>query len=46
MCTTGINFRGLGMPVLAADYIPKGVDVLLQCENGILGLVSELVEIV
>jgi 3-oxoacid CoA-transferase len=29
---------GIGIPVLAAEYIPKGVKVLLQAENGVLGM--------
>ena len=29
---------GVGMPVLAASYLPKGVNVWLQSENGILGM--------
>jgi 3-oxoadipate CoA-transferase, beta subunit len=28
---------GMGMPVLAADYVPAGRDVFVQAENGIIG---------
>jgi 3-oxoacid CoA-transferase len=31
---------GIGMPMLAASFIPKATQVILQSENGILGLVS------
>ncbi len=29
---------GIGIPTLAANYVPKGIDVMLQSENGLLGM--------
>lgn len=34
---------GIGIPTLAADYLPEGVSVILQSENGFVGL-APLVE--
>ncbi|MGI6730729.1 MAG: 3-oxoacid CoA-transferase subunit B [Anaerovoracaceae bacterium] len=29
---------GIGLPTMVANYIPEGVDIILQSENGIMGM--------
>eukprot|EP00388_Colpodella_angusta_P020533 GDKJ01051479.1.p1 GENE.GDKJ01051479.1~~GDKJ01051479.1.p1 ORF type:complete len:508 (-),score=168.95 GDKJ01051479.1:332-1855(-) len=35
---------GIGIPTLAANYLPENVNVLLQSENGLLGLGKDPIE--
>ena len=30
---------GIGLPTMVADYVPEGIEITLQSENGILGMV-------
>ncbi len=30
---------GIGMPTLCTKYVPEGIDVWIQCENGLIGLI-------
>jgi hypothetical protein len=32
---------GIGIPMLASNYIPNGMRVIVQSENGVLGMVRE-----
>lgn len=29
---------GIGIPTLVANYVPEGIEVILQSENGLLGM--------
>lgn len=33
---------GIGIPMLASNYIPEGMRVVIQSENGVLGMVCTL----
>lgn len=37
---------GIGIPTMASNYIPSGIRIELQSENGLLGMVKYLIFII